>query len=224
MRLVYCFVLVAALLPVAEVPAETPTLDAIKERVEAAWKNVSSLTGDVTLDFVMPFTETPLALTGSGQVHYLREDKKEMYRKTVAARLPEPFVMEMKLDVLFDGKNVHTTTELMGQSQKQQGPPSLRQGALPLGGAALIEAMVRDMELTVLPNATADGRAVFVIEGRAKDPQIPFSKAVFFIDQELGMHRKIDIYQPDGSVGISERIANIQLDSRPASSLFAPSR
>ena len=202
MRFFHNLVLLAALLPVAQAPAETPTLDAIKERVEAAWKNVSSLTGDVTLDFVMPFTETPLALTGSGQVHYLREDKKEMYRKTVAARLPEPFVMEMKLDVLFDGKNVHTTTDLMGQSQKQQGPPSLE----------------RDM------GATADGRAVFVIEGRAKDPQIPFSKAVFFIDQELGMHRKIDIYQPDGSVGISERIANIQLDSKPASSLFAPSR
>lgn len=224
MRLIRCFALLATLLPAALAPAETPTLEAIKERVEAAWKDVGSLTGDVTLDFVMPFTETPLELTGNGQVHFLRDDKKEMYRKTVAARLPEPFVMEMKLDVLFDGKDVHTTTELMGQSQKQQGPPSLRQGALPLGGAALIDAMTREMELTVLPNATADEKAVFVIEGRARDPQIPFSKVMFFIDQELGIHRRIDIYQPDGSVGVSERIANIRLDTKPEASLFAPSK
>lgn len=204
--------------------AETPTIETIKAASETAWKDVKSLSGDVTMHFVMPFAEKPLDLTGTGKVHFLRDSGRDKYRKTMTARLPEPFAMEMKLDVLFDGKKVYTTTELMGQAQKQEGEPSLRQGALPPGGGALLAAMEQEMALTVLPNETIGEHAVFVVEGRAKDPGLPFSKVVFYIDQALGFQRRVDVYQADGTVGISELYENIELNTNPEASLFEPSK
>ena len=201
---------------------ETPSIESIRDAMDKAWKNVSALSGDVTTSFVMPFGEKPLDLTGKGTMHVLRENGKDKFRKTMTARLPEPFAMEMKLDVLYDGKKVYTTTELMGQSQKQEGEPSLRQGALPPGGSALIAAMEKEMELKVLPNDTFGGQPVFVLEGRARDPQIPFSKVVVYLDQALGIQRKVEIYQEDGTIGISEVVENIQLNSTPDASLFTP--
>jgi len=215
-------VLPVLLLAAGVVHAETPTLDAIKEASETAWSAVKSLSGDVTMNFVMPFAEKPLDLTGTGQVHFLREDGKDKYRKTITARLPEPFAMEMKLDVLFDGKKVYTTTELMGQAQKQEGDPSLRQGALPPGGGALLASMETEMVLKVLPNEKLGDHAVFVLEGKAKDPEIPFSKVVIYIDQTLGIQRRVDVYQADGTVGISEIFENIEVNTSPDASLFVP--
>lgn len=224
MRQRLLLILPLALAVTAACAAETPTIGAIKEATEKAWKEVKSFSGDVTMNFVMPFAEKPLNLTGTGTVNFLREDGKDKFRKTTTARLPEPFAMEMKLDVLFDGKKVYTTTELMGQSQKQEGDPSLRQGALPPGGGDLLSAMEKEMTLTVLPNEKMGDHDVFVVEGKAKDPEIPFLKVVFYIDQILGIQRRVDVYQEDGSVGISEVLDNIKINTNPDASLFAPSK
>lgn len=212
----------AVLLAAGNAGAETPALEDIKTAMDTAWKDVTSLSGDVTMNFVMPVGEKPLDLTGNGRVYLLRKDGKDKFRKTVTSRLPEPFSMEMKLDVLYDGKKVYTTTELMGQAQKQEGEPSLRQGALPPGGDALISSMEEEMTLKVLPNEKLDGHDVFVVEGRAKDPAVPFSKVVFYIDQKLGIQRKVDIYQEDGTIGISETISNIQVGEIADTSIFEP--
>jgi outer membrane lipoprotein-sorting protein len=221
MRKALCLALLMAWAATSPTHAETPTLDAIKTATDEAWKGVKSLSGEITMEFVMPFAEKPLNLTGKGDLHMLREDGKDKFRKRVSARLPEPFAMEMKLDVLYDGRKVRTITELMGQTQSQEGDPSLRQGALPPGGADLLSAMEKEMALTPLPNSEVGGQACFVVEGRAKDPEIPFSKVVFYLDQALGIQRKVEIYQQDGTVGISETIENIKLDAAPDPSLFA---
>lgn len=221
-----CAVLALTLfvLAAARAGGETPTLESIRSAMDSAWNDVESLTGDITMEFVMPFAEEPLDLTGTGKMYFLRDGGKNKYRKTMTARLPEPFAMEMKLDVLYDGKTVYTTTELMGQAQKQQGEPSLRQGALPPGGTELLDAMEAELDLKVLPDATVGEHEVYVLEGRAPDTgqPAPYAKVRFYIDKTLAIQRKLEIYQADGTVGISEQIENIDVDTKPDAGLFVP--
>lgn len=222
MKLVSRIAITTCLLATAMAQGETPTLEAVETAMDSAWKNVESFSSDVTMNFLMPVGKEPLSLTGTGDLNYLRENGKDKYRQRIVARVPEPFSMEMKLDVLFDGDTVYTTTEIMGQKQTHQGKPSLEQGALPPGGGRLIEAMEEQMTITVQPNEKLDGHEVFVLEGKAKDPSVPFSKALFYIDTALGIQRKTEIYQEDGTIGVAVIYENVQLNTKPDPSLFKP--
>lgn len=217
-----CTLLIFGLLSATMVGAETPTLDAIKAATETSWKAVESFTSDVTMDFLLPVGTQPLSLTGTGSLNYLRVKEKDKYRFKVLAKVPEPFAMEMKMDVLYDDDMVYTVTEVMGQKHKQQGKPSLEQNALPPGGSDLIAAMETQMVLTPLPDAKVGDSDVFVIEGKPRDAALPFSKALFYIDKTLGVQRKSEIFQPDGTVGVTVLFSNIKLNSNPSPNLFVP--
>jgi outer membrane lipoprotein-sorting protein len=217
-----CAILFSCLAVAGLAGAETPSLDTIKASVESAWKAVESFSADVMMDFLYPVGAEPLALTGNGTMDYLRVKDKDKYRFKVITKVPEPFAMEMKLDVLYTDDTVYTTAEVMGQKHKQQGKPSLEQNALPPGGLALIEAMEAQMVLTPQPDASVGEHPVFVIEGKPREATLPFSKALFYIDKGLGIQRKSEIYQQDGTVGVTMTFDNIRLNSNPSSSLFVP--
>ena len=204
--------------------AETPTLEAISTAAEASWKQVQSFSGDVAMDFLLPVGAEPLPLTGAGTLDYLRDKDKEKdkYRLKIVSKVPEPFAMEMKLDVIYDDDTVYSTTEMMGQKHKQQGKPSLEQNALPPGGSKLIDAMEAQMVLVPLPDAKVGEHDVFVIEGKPREATLPFFKAIFYIDKGLGIQRKSEIYQQDGTVGVTMTFSNIKLNSNPSPSLFVP--
>lgn len=217
-----CAMLIACLLFPGVAGAETPSLEVIKAAMDIAWKPVQSFTSDVSMDFLFPVGKEPLSLNGKGTLNYLRVKDKDKYRLNMVSRVPEPFAMEMKLDVLYDDDTVYTTTEVMGQKSKQKGKPSLEQNALPPGGSALIEAMDAQMVLTPLADAKVGEFDVFVIEGKPRDAAMPFSKSIFYIDKGLGIQRKSEIYQQDGTIGITVTFTNVQLNSSPSPSLFVP--
>lgn len=217
-----CALLMPLLAATGLAQGETPTIETIKTAAEASWKQVQSFTGDVTMDFLFPVGTEPLNLTGVGTLNYLRDKDKDKYRFKVVTKVPEPFAMEMKMDVLYDDDKVYTVTEVMGQKSKQEGKPSLEQNALPPGGSSLIEGMEAQMVLTPLENAKVGEHEVFVIEGKPRDSALPFSKAIFYIDKGLGIQRKSEIYQQDGTLGITMTFSNIQLNSNPSPSLFVP--
>lgn len=217
-----CAILFFGLASAGLAGAETPTLDAIKAAAENSWKQVQSFTSDVSMNFLFPVGTEPLNLTGAGDLNYLRDKDKDKYRLRIVSRVPEPFAMEMKMDVLYDDDTVYSVTEVMGQKSKQQGKPSLEQNALPPGGISLIEAMEAQMVLTPLADSKVGEDEVFVIEGKPKDAAMPFSKSIFYIDKGLGIQRKSEIYQQDGTIGITVTFSNIQLNSNPSPSLFVP--
>ncbi len=217
-----CAMLLSLLIAAGMAQGATPTIDTIKASAETSWKQVQSFTGDVTMDFLFPVGTEPLNLTGVGTLNYLRDKDKDKYRFKVVTKVPEPFAMEMKMDVLYDDDKVYTVTEVMGQKSKQEGKPSLEQNALPPGGSSLIEAMEAQMALTPLADAKVGEHDVFVIEGKPLEAALPFSKAIFYIDKGLGIQRKSEIYQQDGTLGITMTFSNIQLNSNPSPSLFVP--
>ena len=217
-----CAILIVCLAVAGLAGAETPSLDTVKASVESSWKAVQSFSADVVMDFLYPVGVEPLALTGNGTMDYLRVKDEDKYRFKVLTKVPEPFAMEMKLDVIYTDDTVYTTAEVMGQKHKQQGKPSLEQNALPPGGLALIEAMEAQMVLTPQPDATLGEHQVFVIEGKPRETTLPFSKALFYIDKGLGIQRKSEIYQQDGKVGVTMTFDNIKLNSNPSPGLFVP--
>lgn len=217
-----CATLIACLAFAELASAETPSLEVIKAAMDVAWKPVQSFTSDVSMDFLFPVGKEPLSLNGKGTLNYLRVKDKDKYRLNIVSRVPEPFAMEMKLDVLYDDDTVYTTTEVMGQKNKQKGKPSLEQNALPPGGSALIDAMDAQMMLTPLADGKVGEFDVFVIEGKPRDTTMPFSKSIFYIDKGLGIQRKSEIYQQDGTIGITMTFTNLQLNSNPSPGLFVP--
>lgn len=204
--------------------AETPTLEAVQQSMDASWSDIQSMSADVTMDFLFPVGSKPLPLTGNGTFDYLREDGKDKSRQQITTKIPEPFAMVMKLDVLFDGKKMHTTMEMMGQKQHHVGEPSLEQGALPPGGTRLLEALETHLNLKTLPNETLEGHDVFVLEGTPKDPRTPIEKIRVYIDQKLAVQRKTEIYHPDGTIGVTVLFSNLRPNSSPDPSLFVPAK
>ena len=203
---------------------DTPTLDEIRSAMDTAWKDIHSLSADITMDFLFPVGAKPLPLTGTGTFNYLREDGKDKSRQQITTKIPEPFAMEMKVDILFDGKKMHTTMEMMGQKQSQVGEPSLEQGALPPGGTRLIEALEKHLNLSVQPNESLDAHAVYVLDGTPKDKTAPIAKIRIYIDQQMAVQRKTEMYQPDGTIGITVLFSNIKQNTNPDPSLFVPSK
>ena len=217
-----CALLMPLLAATGLAQGETPSIETIKTAAETSWKQVQSFTSDVTMEFLFPVGNEPLNLTGTGSLNYLRDKEKDKYRFKVVTKVPEPFAMEMKMDVLYDDDKVYTVTEVMGQKHKQEGKPSLEQNALPPGGGRLIEGMEAQMVLTPQENAKVGEHEVFVVEGKPRDGALPFSKAIFYIDKGLGIQRKSEIYQQDGTLGITMTFSNIQLNSNPSPSMFVP--
>lgn len=217
-----CAILIPCLAAAGLAGAETPSLETIKTAMDASWKQVQSFTSDVTMDFLFPVGTKPLPLTGTGTLDYLRDKEKDKYRFKIVTKVPEPFAMEMKMDVLYDDDTVYTTTEVMGQAHKQQGKPSLEQNALPPGGSNLIAAMEAQMVLVPLPDGKVGDHEVFVIEGKPREATLPFLKALFYIDKGLGIQRKSEIFQQDGTVGVTMTFSNVKLNSNPSPSLFVP--
>ena len=200
--------------------AETPTLEAVQKSMNTTWSDIQSMSADVTMDFLFPVGSKPLPLTGNGTFDYLREDGKDKSRQQITTKIPEPFAMVMKLDVLFDGKQMHTTMEMMGQKQTQVGEPTLEQGALPPGGTRLLNALKSHLELMPLTNETLDGHEVYVLEGFPKDKAAPIQKIRLYIDTAMAVQRKTEIYQPDGVVGITVLFTNLKQNTNPDPSLF----
>ena len=192
--------------------------------MDKAWADVQSMSADVTMDFLFPVGNTPLPVQGKGTFDYLREDGKDKSRQKITARIPEPFSMEMKVDILFDGKKMYTTMELMGQKQSEEGEPSLEQGALPPGGSRLIAALEKDLNLTSLPIETLEGSEVYVLEGIPKDGTAPIKKVMIYIDRAMATQRKTEIYHPDGAVGITIVFSNLKQNTNPDPSLFVPEK
>lgn len=216
-------VLVLLLIPVGA-RGETPTLDTITSVMDAAWKDIQSMSADVTMDFDFPVGTQSLPVTGTGTFDYLRDQGKDKSRQKITTKIPEPFAMEMKVDILFDGEKMHTTMEMMGQKQSQVGEPSLEQGALPPGGKRLIDALQEHLELLPLPNETLEGHDVYVLDGFPKDKAAPIQKVRVYIDTTLAMQRKTEIYHPDGTVGITVSFTNIRQNTNPDASLFVPEK
>jgi len=214
--------LIAAALPAIYAPAETPTLDLVRVSLESAWKPVEFFTADATMDFLFPVGNTPLPLQGTGKMQYLRDKNKDRYRFNLLTKIAEPFATEMKVDVLYLDDTVYGTTEVMGQTQQQKGKPSLGMNALPPGGLALVAAMEAELELTVLPDGEVDGASVHILEGRPRDANPQFSKAVFYLDKKLGVQRKSEIYDLEGKLGITLTFSNFQTTERPDAGLFTP--
>ncbi len=221
---VYRSLLIASLLFVGVAHSETPTLDDIRSSMDSVWKDIQSMSADVTMDFLFPVGAKPLPLSGSGTFHYLREDGKDKSRQQITTRIPEPFAMEMSVDILFDGKKMHTTMVMMGQKQTHVGEPSLEQGALPPGGGRLIAALEKHLNLTVQPNESLDGHEVYVLDGIPKDKTAPLSRIRIYIDQKMAAQRKTELYQPDGTVGITVLFTNLKQNTNPDPSLFVPAK
>lgn len=220
MKRIALALMAATILPWGAATSETPTLDTVRASLEAAWKPVEFFTSDASMDFEFPVGTEALPLTGHGALKYLKEKGKERYRFILLTKVPEPYPMEMKTEVVYIDDSVYLTVEIQGQAQRQKGKPSLALNALPPGGEALIKALEAELALTVLPDGEVDGAPVFIIEGRPLDPAMPFSKALFYLDKKLGVQRKSEIYDPEGKVGITLTFRNFQTTERPESGLF----
>jgi outer membrane lipoprotein-sorting protein len=203
---------------------ETPTLDAIRSTMDSAWKDIQSLSSDVTMDFVFPMGANKMPLSGVGTFHYLRDKGKDKSRQQITTKIPEPFAMEMKVDVLFDGKKMYTSMELMGQKQSHVGEPTLEQGALPPGGTRLLDSLERHLNITVQPVEKLGENEVYVLEGTPKDGTAPIQKVRIYIDRKMAVQRKTEIFQPDGSIGVTVIFDNFKQNSNPDPSLFIPEK
>lgn len=220
MKRIALALLAATILPWAAATAETPTLDAVRASLEAAWTSVDFFTSDASMAFDFPVGTEALPLTGHGAMKYLKEKGKDRYRFNLVTKVPEPYPMEMKTEVVYIGDSVYLTVEIQGQAQRQKGKPSLALNALPPGGEALLKAMEAELALTVLPDGQVDGAPVFIIEGRPLDETMPFSKVLFYLDKKLGVQRKSEIFDPEGKVGITLTFSNFQTTERPEAGLF----
>tara|TARA_R110001592_G_scaffold73496_2_gene224199 strand:+ start:405 stop:1028 length:624 start_codon:yes stop_codon:yes gene_type:complete len=202
----------------------TPTLEEIRTSMDSTWQEVNSMSADVTMKFNMPVGASALPIAAVGTFDYLREDGKDKSRQRIAAKVPEPFAMEMKLDILFDGKKMYTTMELMGQKSTDIGEPSLEQGALPPGGTRLLDALEKHLDLSVEPNETIDGHEVYVLIGVPKEKDAPVQKLKICIDKAIAAQRRTEVYQLDGTVGVTVSFTNFKQNTQPDPSLFVPTK
>ncbi len=193
--------------------AAEETLESVEAKAAEAWAKCKSLTADIDVTADIPLGKTRLNLSGTGTLACLKEDGKEKFRQEFTAKMPEPMTMEAKIDALFDGTDFYATTEIFNKKNTEKSKPSLDQGAIPPGGGALFSSLKEELDLTLMPDEEVDGSACYVIEGTLKEKadSIPFSKAAIYIDKEIGVQRKIALFEND-TVAATFLFKNIKTD------------
>ncbi|MBI2435396.1 MAG: hypothetical protein HYV26_21285 [Candidatus Hydrogenedentes bacterium] len=179
------------------------SLRAVEKKIQAAWEQVSTLVASVKMESHLPVGEDDVVAQGEGQLEYLKAEPKAKYRQQMKISIPPPLSMEAGFEFLFDGEALYLMNEVMGQMTiAKADAPDLEKGALPPGGGPLLDALKSEMQLSVLPEMDVDGRSAYVLEGKRRrgDPHDPVQRAVFYIDKENGIQRRVEFFSADGAL------------------------
>ena len=186
-----------ALLGVASI-AGAATLEEAEARIREAWAAQDLYEAVMAVEAAAPTGAHRLAVNATGKLSYMRDDDGERYRSTLRLQMPEPMRTGVDVETVFDGSALYVFHETLGQKRGRKAGSAVKHGVAPPGGGLLLDELHAVAELALLPDATLDEAAVYVVEGSARgvEGETPmFERLTAYIDQESGALRKLELYE-----------------------------
>jgi outer membrane lipoprotein-sorting protein len=178
-----------ALLAVVPSALSDEKVDAVEKEIANKWKDVKSMTADMTMD--SEFNQGSMSMKGTmkSKVEYLRHDGKMLSRmegeNEVVRKMGEKEqTLTMKIVAVSDGEITQTLREQMGQTICIKA----KADAQATVGEAMFRALREEYDLTVADDAEVDGEKCWVIEARPKQTTPPGAPNMiaFYIRQKDG--------------------------------------
>ena len=211
--------LAAAFSAFAAAPQDLP--EAVQEEIRTAWEKHTGLSADLLIEANLPIGETRLDVTGEGAVHFLRTGEKERFRQRITAYTEKPARIEVKIDAVFDGSDLHMELAYSDRHEVKKTQPGVLLGVVPPGGPALLEVLRRDLDLQLKPGQ--GGEETYVLEGRPKEgaSPLPMHKVVVHLDRQTAAIEKMEFYESEAKVTVTYRLSNLRDNPLLSESDFA---
>ncbi len=176
------------------------SLEEIKTNAVEAWGKTNSMKAKVSSWSRVRIGDSSQEMRASGETTFLREDGREKYRQQI--RLEDSkFSTPPSVFTLYDGDKLYEWVFPSGYTQfRKEMECDLAKGHFWPGGALLFRLLDEQFALKVKTGSAWQGRPVHVLEGVPKQPQpsAVWKKAVFMIDQALGVLVKVDLCDGNG--------------------------
>jgi outer membrane lipoprotein-sorting protein len=182
------------------VPAFADDIDAATAQITEAWEKHGSMSAALTVEAGPPTGVVRIGMRGEGTVQALRGDDGEKYKSIVRINFSEPMNATMQVEALFDGESIQLTNDSLGRRESRKAEPGVYQGAVPPGGALLVDALKKDADLRLGTDSQLDGVDAFVIEGRAKKSDAApaaVARLRAYVAKETGALLKLELYESD---------------------------
>jgi outer membrane lipoprotein-sorting protein len=129
---------------------------------------------------------------------------------------------------VFDGSDLYSQTDLMGQPMVVKMKPDLMSGAMCAGGSAMFEQLHKNCDVKLLPEETIEGKAAYAIEATPKagsdTTEKLAGKMVLYFSKETGIQIKEITFGKSGECLMTILYKDIKLDAglKPEHFVYAP--
>ncbi len=220
-RLACVLIVVAMLGHSAAVRAET--LADVEKFIGDKWDKLKSASYDMEMSSNNEGQGYSMKMTSAGKSEVMRDgDKVKIHMDTkttndmVAAG--NSTKTEMLSTMVVDGEFAYTMMDNSGQkSVMKTKAQSFSDGA---GGKGFLKMLKEHGELALLPDETVDGKATYVIEGKAKGAAAGGQNSKYYFSKENGMVIQSVSGSADGKAKTIMKITNIKIDPAIAADRF----
>ncbi|MDZ4860905.1 MAG: hypothetical protein SGI88_18170 [Candidatus Hydrogenedentes bacterium] len=193
---------VIGIFSVARIAFAEQTLESVENDVEKMWAKINSFSANVTSDTNVTIGPATMKTHATGTLECLKKGEQSLFRLDMVNKIdtgiPLAGAMEQKMLSVFDGKAIFNDMEAMGMRQVFRVDPEEAGKQGPMTGKSMFETLRAQGELKLLPDATIDGKSVYVVEVTPS----PDTKAAapmdvglmrVYISKELGLQVKMEV-------------------------------
>ncbi len=218
-----CILFFLALTAVAVAQGQS-SLEAIKTSAVEAWGKVNSMRAKVSSWSTVRIGDSSQEMRASGETMFMRENGREKYRQQIKLA-GSKFSTPPSVCTLYDGDKLYEWVFPSGYAQfRKELECDLAKGPFWPGGALLFRLLDEQFTLTVKTGSTCQGRPAHVLEGVPKHapPLAVWKKAVFMIDQALGVLVKVDLCDGNGVPVSVMELSELQINPDMDKNQFVP--
>lgn len=200
------------------------TLESVESEVEALWAKINAFSAKLTSDTSVSLGPMTMKSHATGTLECLKQGDISLFRLDMVNMMdtgvPLLGAIEQKALSVFDGKDVYNQVEMKGVCKAYKMPPGSARKNGPATGKSMFASFREQGELKLLPDATVDGKPVYVVEltpnERTKSASpTPVSKIKAYISKEYGLQIKMEVFddkgQPTSTTVYSDINTNVKL-------------
>lgn len=214
--------LASALLTAYDARAQLP-LPEIQTKATAGWSQVNSLTATSSVWSSMRMGDKTEEMRASGAMSFLRDNGKEKFHQQMTL-IDQKYSTIPSVHTLYDGEHLYEWVMTGFPGGQKQLEYDLTKGQFWPGGALLFGLLHEQFSVSVKADSTCGKRPVYVLEGTPKQPlsTVPWRKALFSVDQALGVLVKVELCDVNGIPVSVMELSELHLNADVKKEQFTP--
>ncbi len=194
---------------------DAPTLAAVEEKLISNWSAVRSVVARMTVDSLVTLPNGSSTIKSEGTYELLKDGTARFMRWEMCTKSRS--VIDEK-ETLSESTNLTITDGVEIQGLVERGDRTMAvklpwAESLHLDPTALMADLRTYADVKYVGADTIDGQAVYVIEGRSRDPSNPIARTVYAFAWDTGLLLRKSAYSADERTYTIQELSEVKLNS-----------